>query len=137
MCLLSTEMDTEPSPGSAWTLQRALDTEERVYPPRTPLIISISLNSGGCWNRPADQIYEWGDRLSHVYVLGAGRGRGCIWVQVEAQAEAGAAWGWNGVVRQSKARQERAAWGTWGARQRVSSCGSTRKSCSGVDDTGR
>lgn len=42
MCLLSTEMDTEPSPGSAWTLQRALDTEERVYPRHTPLSASPS-----------------------------------------------------------------------------------------------
>lgn len=43
MCLLSTEMDTEASPESAWTLQRALDTEQRVYPLQryTPFIIII------------------------------------------------------------------------------------------------
>lgn len=99
-------------------------------------MISIPAAPGGAGS---SQMSEWAGSLLHVSVLGAGRGRGCIWVQVEAQAvaEAGAARGRNRVVRQRKARQERAGWGTWGARQCVSSCGPSRKSSSVVDDTGR
>lgn len=137
MCLLSTEMDTEASPGSAWTLQRALDTEQHICPRHTQL--HHPLSSGRCCNQPGHQICECGDSLLHVFVLGAGGGRGCIWVQVEAQAvaEAGAARRRNGVVRQGKARQERAGWRSRGARGGVRSCSSIRKRSGGVDHTGR